>query len=315
MNRRDFVSRVVLGGAAAACTNFSTTAHAAPASGLFKMRFIGLMGFVERKDRSFLVATPGDDHHHAMHVPFLMARRGSSLANAFGMVPVNGVVPAAFDTELDGSQPAEFVYRSLENTSIEVLSGPSDRVVNKATQMAHLHQIAPGKRLRGNLEKWASSTVSLRGGEIENSSAHPDAGKVWAFGGHQQRLTDAVNYRNLPGTPTTIRLTSGTEVQTVAIEPSQAAELWMISSAAMDARMNDPMALVHSEVLFNFLVDARPVVAKCADAVGREVPATALPFVKPTTASMGLIAGAAEMPPYTDLCFIADLLLGSDGQR
>jgi hypothetical protein len=54
MNRRDFVSRVVLGGAAAACTNLSGSAYAAPAPGSFKMRFIGLMGFVERKDRSFL---------------------------------------------------------------------------------------------------------------------------------------------------------------------------------------------------------------------------------------------------------------------
>ena len=58
MNRRDFVSRVVLGGAAAACTNLQTSAFAAPAPGNFKFRFIGLMGFIERKDRSFLVATP-----------------------------------------------------------------------------------------------------------------------------------------------------------------------------------------------------------------------------------------------------------------
>lgn len=311
MNRRDFVSRVVLGGAAAACTNLSTTSHAAPASGSFKMRFIGLMGFVERKDHSFLVATPGDDHHHAMHVPFLMARRGSHLANLLGMVPVSGVVPAAFDAELEGTQPADFVYRSLANTTIEVLSGPQDRVVNEATQMAHLHQIAPGKRLRGNLEKWASSTISLRGGRIENSSAHPDAGKVWRFGSHRQRLTDAVNYRNISGASTTLRLTSGTEVVRVTVEASQAAELWMVSSAAMASRMNDPMALIHSEVLFNFLVDARPVVAECPDAVGREVPATVLPFMSPTSASAGLIASAAMVPPYTDLCFIADILLGS----
>jgi hypothetical protein len=312
MNRRDFVSRVVLGGAVAACTNPSESAYAAPASGSFKMRFIGLMGFVERKDRSFLVATPGDAHHHAIHVPFLMARRDSPLANAFGMTPARGVVPAAFDTELVGSRPADFVYRSLENTTIEVISGTTDRVVNEATQMAHLHQIAPGKRLRGNLEKWASSTISLRGGRIENSSAHPDAGKEWSFGSHRQLLTDAVNYRNLPRTSTTVRLTSGTEVQTVTVDAAQAAELWMISSAAMDERMNDPMALVHSEVLFNFLVDATPVIAKCADATGREVPPTTLPFVKPTSASAGRIVGEAEMPPFTDLCYIVDLLLGTE---
>lgn len=313
MNRRDFVSRVVLGGAAAASSNFAGSAYAAPASSAFRLRFIGLMGFVERKDRSFLVATPGDGHHHATHVPFLMARRGSPLANAFGMVPASGVIPGAFDTELEGIHPGEFVYRSLENTAIEVISGATDRVINEANQMAHLHSIAPGKRLRGNLEKWASSTISLRGGKLENSSAHPDAGKVWSFGSHRQRLTDAVNYRNLPGTSTTIRLTSGTEVQNVAINPSLGADLWMISSTAMSSRMNSPMALVHSEVLFNFLVDATPVLAECANAVGREVPATELPFVKPTSASNGLIAGAAVAPPYTDLCFIADILWGGDG--
>ena len=311
MNRRDFVSRVALG-AAAACTNVAGNAFAAPSSGAFKFRFIGLMGFVERKDRSFLVATPGDGHHQATHVPFLMARRGSPVAAALGMVPAAGVVPAAFDTALDGTRPSDFVYRSLENTAIEVVSGASDRVINQASQMAHLHEIAPGKRLRGNVEKWASSTVSLRGGRIENSAAHPDAGKMWSFGSHRQALTDAVNYRNLPGVSTTIRLTSGTDAQTVTIGGTQADELWMISSAAMDSRMNDPMALVHSEVLFQFLVDANPVIARCANATGREVPATALPFVKPTSAGMGVIASEATIPPLTDLCFICDILLGTN---
>jgi hypothetical protein len=313
MNRRDFVSRVALG-AAAACTDVAGYAFAAPTPESFKFRFIGLMGFVERKDRSFLVATPGDGRHHATHVPFLMAHRGSTLANAFGMVAANDVVPAAFDAELEGTRPGDFVYRSLANTSIEVISGATDRVTNEANQMAHLHSIAPGKRLRGNLEKWASSTISLRGGKIENSSAHPDAGKVWSFGSHRQPLTDAVNYRNLPGTATTIRVTSGVDVESVTIDAAQRNELWMISSAAMDSRMNDPMALVHSEVLFNFLVDAQPVIARCPEAIGREVPATALPFVKPTSASASLIASAVEMPPFTDLCFIADLLLGGSSR-
>src|SRR5688572_23623402 len=260
MKRRDFVSRVVLGGAAA-CTAFGGSAHAASASGSFKFRFIGLMGFVERQDRSFLVATPGQSHHHATHVPFLMARKDSVLANELGMVPVPGVVPFAFDTELEGRNPADYVYRSLENTSLEVISGQSDRVVNEANQMAHLDRIAPGKRLRGNLEKWASSTISLRGGKIENSAAHPDAGKMWSFGSHRQQLTDAVNYRNLTGTATVIRLTAGTDAKTVTIDASQGAELWMISSAAMDQRMNNPMMLVHSELLFEFLVDAKAVLA------------------------------------------------------
>ena len=57
-----------------------------------------------------------------------------------------------------------------------------------------MNRIAPSKRVRGNVEKWASSTVSLRGGRIENSEGHPDAHKVWTFGSYKQRLTDAVNF-------------------------------------------------------------------------------------------------------------------------
>lgn len=312
MNRRDFVSRVVLG-AAAACTNVAGNAFAAPNAGAFKFRFVGLMGFVERKDRSFLVATPGASHHQAVHIPFLMARRDSPFASALGMKPVPRVVPAAFDTELEGTRPGDFVYRSLANTSIDVVSGATDRVINDANQMAHLANIAPGKRVRGNLERWATATISLRGGRIENSSAHPDAGKLWSFGSHTQRLTDAVNYRNLPGSQTTIRLTSAADVQTVTINGSQASELWMISSAAMDQRMNDPMRLVHSRLLFEFLVDATPVLATCPEATGRAVPATELPFAVPTSASAGIIAGGAVAPPLVEFCYIVDILLGGSG--
>src|SRR5688572_30931056 len=99
MNRRDFVSRVALG-AAGACTNFPKPASAVPNAGL-KVRFVGMMTFVERTDRSFLVATPGQHGmHHMVHVPFLMARANTPIARALHMTPAPRVVPAAFDTEL-----------------------------------------------------------------------------------------------------------------------------------------------------------------------------------------------------------------------
>jgi hypothetical protein len=309
MNRRDFFSRAVLGGVAA-CTAIGNPSLAAAAPGSVNLRFIGMMGFVERRDRSFLVATPGETHHHLLHVPFLMARAGSPIAKAFGLAPAAGVIPEAFDTELVGTRAGDFVYRSLANTSIEVVSGTTDAVRNEATQMAQLQDIAPGKRVRGNLEKWAGSTVSLRGGRLLNSSAHPDAGKMWSFGSYQQRLTDAVNYRNLDGAATTLRLTSATEAITVTIAAGDTAELWVISSAEATFRLNDPMKLVHSQLLFDYLVDAPAIPAECPDATGREVPATALPFVKPTSASAGLIASEATAPPLTDLCFIAAILFG-----
>ena len=58
MNRRDFVSRVALG-AAAACTALPRSSEASAPAGQLRMRFVGMMAFIERNDHSFLVATPG----------------------------------------------------------------------------------------------------------------------------------------------------------------------------------------------------------------------------------------------------------------
>ena len=312
MNRRQFVGRVSLG-VAAACTVFPEKSSAAPASEL-TVRFIGMMGFVEREDRSFLVATPGQSHHMT-HTPFLMARAGSSIAKALGMTPARGVVPGAFDTQLAGSAPAGFVYRRLENSSIDIVSGDAARVVNNTTEMAQMTQIAPGKRLRGNLEKWASSTISLRGGRIEDSSAHPDAGKVWAFGSFRQRLTDAVNFTSSANASTTIRLTGTSSAKSITLPAGSREELWVISAVAPSMMEgSDPTMIEHSELLFDYMVDAQSVVATCPEATGREVPATELPFVVPTSASTGIVASEMMMPPLTELCFVAAWLLGTDSK-
>lgn len=308
MNRRAFVSRVTLGGVAAACTGFGRPAQAAPASGQLKVRFVGMMAFVERADRSFLVATPGQHAAHINHVPFLMAKAGSPIAKALGMIPVRGVVPAAFDTEFEGSNPAEFVYLSVANTSIEIISGTNDAVSNEASEMAQLQRIAPGKRVRGNLERWASTTISLRGGRLENSSAHPDAHKVWTFGSYRQKLTDAVNFRNAGNASTTIRLTCGTDVRSYTVAAGEACELSMISAATPDTRGANPTRLVHSQVLFDYLVDAPAVLAECAEATGRDVPPTEIPFAAGNSASNGIIASAAAFPPVTEFCFVAAIL-------
>ena len=308
MNRRAFVSRVTLGGVAAACTGFGRPAQAASANQV-NVRFVGMMTFVERADRSFLVATPGQQAlHHMMHAPFLMARAGSPIAKAFGMKSAAGVVPAAFDTALIGTNPSEFVYRNLANTSLDIVSGASDAVNNRADEMALMNRIAPSKRVRGNIEKWASSTVSLRGGRIENSEGHPDAHKVWAFGSYKQRLTDAVNYYG-DGT-TTIRLTSAVEAVTFTGVANDANELWVISAAMPGESVGEPTMLEHSEVLFDYLVDATPVVATCPDATGRLTPPTELPFAPPTSASNGIIASSATVPPWSEICFVAAILFG-----
>lgn len=310
MNRRHFVSRVALGGVTAACTSFGRPVHAGPVlSGNVSIRFVGMMGFVERLDRSYLVATPGESRHMT-HVPFLMARAESSIAKGLGFQPVRGVIPEAFDTTLIGTNPGDFVYRSLSNTNIDVATGQNDAVMNDADEMAQMNRIAPGKRIKGNVEKWASSTVSLRGGRLANSSGHPDAGKVWSFGAHKQRLTDAVNFTNVSGEGTTIRLTSSTEARTYKVGEKERVDLWVFSAAAMSARHGDPTRLAHSEILFDYLVDAKPVVAECPTATGRPVPPTELPFVNPSSASVGLAAAEATFPPETWFCYLAVFGLG-----
>jgi len=311
MNRRDFVSRVALG-AAAACTALPRSSEASSVSGQLRVRFVGMMAFIERNDHSFLVATPGElaMHHGLVHVPFLMAKAGTPIAKALGMVPVRGVIPAAFDTEFEGTNPSEYVYRNISNTSIEVISGNTDAVTNEANEMLQLQKVAPGKRVRGNIERWSSTTVSLRGGRVENSAGHPDAHRVWSFGNYRQKLTDAVNFMNTNREATTIRLTSGTDSRTFTVAAGETCDLTMISAAAPEDRMNDPMRLVHSQLVYEYLVDAQPVLAECAEATGREVPYTELPFVTPTSASNGIIASERTFPPLTEFCFVTCILPG-----
>jgi hypothetical protein len=315
MNRRNFVSRVTLGGVAAACTGFGKPVAASSANRV-NVRFVGMMTFVERADRSFLVATPGHQAMlHMTHTPFLMARKGSAIATAFDMKPAAGVVPEAFDTTLIGSNPSQFVYRSLDNTALDIVSGANDRVENHADELGLMNRIAPNKRVRGNLEKWASSTISLRGGKIENSAAHPDAHKVWTFGSYQQRLTDAVNYGGAADGPTTIRLTSGADATTFTAPGSESVELWVFSAGQPVGGVGEPTRLEHSQVLFDYLVDAAPIVATCPDATGRITPATELPFVTPTSASNGIIASSSMTPPWSEICWMAALLFGSGNSK
>ena len=310
MNRRQFVSRVSLG-TAAACTTFAKPSLAA-ASGSVNVRFVGMMTFVQRSDLSFLVATPGHQaSHHMTHTPFLMARAGSPIAKALGFAPALGVVPAAFDTRLVGTHADQFVYRNLANTSLEIASGTRDAVLNNASEMALMNKIAPGKRVRGNIEKWASATISLRGGKIENSYGHPDAGKVWSFGNYSQRLTDAVNFSNDGAAATTIRLTSADDARSFTLPAGETTDLWVFSAAQPDGAIGQPTMLEHSQVLFDYLVDAKPIVATCPEATGRDVPNTELPYVGPTSASMGIVASESSMPPLMELCFIAAILFGT----
>lgn len=308
MNRRQFVSRVSLG-AAAACTTLRPSLAAAPA-GQVTLRFVGMMGFIERQDRSFLVATPGQ-HHHMTHVPFLMARAGSPIAKALDFAPVPGVIPEAFDTTLVGTRPQDFVYRSLSNASLDVVSGTREAVTNQATQLAQMDRIAPGKRVRGNVEKWATATVSLRGGRLENSAAHPDAGRVWTFGDYTQRLTDAVNYKSEAGAATSIRLTSARDAQAHVVRDGEQEDLWIFSAAALEDRGGSPTRIEHSDLVFEYLVDAKTVVAECPNATGRTIPPTEVPFIGPTSASMGVIASSAMFPPDSWLCWMAYFGLGT----
>ncbi|MGH9201512.1 MAG: hypothetical protein ACRD2A_09765, partial [Vicinamibacterales bacterium] len=191
-----------------------------------------------------------------------MARRGSGAAAAFDMHPAIGVNPSAFDLRLASERPDGFVYRCLENTSLDVLSGSRAAVANQSMQMAQMASIAPGKRVRGDIERWSPTTVSLRGGRLTDSAAHPDAGKTWSFGRFRQQLTDAVDFTGSPGT--IVRLTTGSEART--FESREAADLWLVSAALPSEGSNNPRMLEHSHVAFDYLVDARPIIAECPGA-------------------------------------------------
>ena len=128
--------------------------------------------------------------------------------------------------------------------------------------------------------------------------------KVWSFGSYSQRLTDAVNFSNA-GRTTTIRLTSASEARSFTVPAGEASQLWVFSAAQPNGGIGEPTMLEHSEVLFDYLVDAKPLLATCPDATGRKVPDSVLPFVHPTSASNGIVASEAMMPPMSEFCFIA----------
>ena len=227
-----------------------------------------MMGYVSRSDQSLLVALPGAHRMgHYSHVPFLMARAGSAIANALGLTAMPGVVAGAFDMSLADAPADAFVFRCLDGVDLDVTSSDGSRAVDhRASQLAQMQAIAPGKRLRTNLARWAQSTVSVEGGVLENSAAHPDAGRVWSFGNHHQQLTDATLYS---ASSATVRLHVGSRVATFAAGQSTAAELWVVSAAAPRTDVPNPKRLEHGHLLFEYFADAEPVTPTCEEAEGR----------------------------------------------
>lgn len=298
MNRRSFLGQVALGSA------FLTAAHArtasAAAAGGLHVKFVGMMGFVERSDRSLLVAVPGHPaFHHYMHVPFLMARAGSRIATALGMTHMPGVVGAAFDYELHRAGAGPFVFRCIDGADLDITTAAGPAVDNQATYLAQMHRIAPGKRLRGNLQRWSLASVTLHGGQLHNAVGHPDAGRVFAFGEYRQPLTDAALYQ---APAATIRLAAGREARSFTVGAGEREELWVVNAAADGPETQDPRRLEHGRVLFEYLVDATPVIATCSEAEGWVTPKTELPCAEGSSASIA--GGAARVyPPFSEVCY------------
>jgi hypothetical protein len=297
VNRRHFLGQVVLG--SAAVSSFAPRLSGAEQSaGTLRIKFVGMMGYITRSDRSILVAAPGQHPMgHYPHVPFLMARTGSPIAQALGLTSMPTVVAGAFDDKLANEPAGAFVFRCLEGCDIEV-DGGTTPVTHRATHLAKMYQIARGKRLRNDIRRWSNATVTLRGGQLDNSTAHPDAGKVWTFGTYQQPLTDATLYTT---TGATVRFSTGAIVQSYQPAPGEVAELWVVSSAGPRTDIADPKRLVHFEVLFNYFADAEPIVPTCDQAEGRIALATDLPCATGAIASR-VIRATPAMPPHFDLC-------------
>lgn len=296
MNRRDFVGQVMRG---AAVASFVPRPSAAQPSGGLRIKFIGMMGYVTRSDGSLLVAMPGEDRMgHYTHIPFLMARTGSAVARTLGLTSMPGVVAGAFDMDLADAASDAFVFRCLDGADLEITSSDGSRLVdNRASQLADMQQIAPGKRLRNNLRRWAPATVSVQGGLLLNSAAHPDAGKVWSFGDYRQQLTDATFYTNASAS---ISLLAGSRVSTSDATAGAAADLWIISSAGPRTDAPNPKRLEHGQLLFEYFANAQPITPTCEEAEGRITLATELPCSSGSASAR--IAAAPMAPPYTDLC-------------
>jgi hypothetical protein len=297
VNRRHFLGQVVLG--STLVSSLGPRAHASSQSpGVLRIKFVGLMGYITRSDQSLLVALPGAHalgHYH--HVPFLMARSGSAIAHALGLAPMSNVVPGAFDDRLVNEAAGSFVFRCLDGCDLGV-DGGAVGVDNRATQLAQMGVITRGKRIRNDLRRWSSASITLRGGRLDNSAAHPDAGKIWKFGTHQQQLTDATLY-SVAGS--TIRLEAGANVASFQPAPGETADLWVVSSAGPRGDIADPKRLAHASVLFQYFADAESVIPTCDEAEGRITLASELPCAPNTLASMRMRA-ATVMPPHVDLC-------------
>jgi hypothetical protein len=297
VDRRLFLGKVVLGSTILSSLSPRVT-RAEQATGTLKIKFVGMMGYITRSDRTIMVATPG--HHpmgHYPHVSFLMARTGTPIAQSLGLTSMPTVVAGAFDDTLANEPSGAFVYRCLDGCDLDV-DGGTVPVVNRATQLAQMYTLRRGKRLRNDIRRWSPATALLRGGRLDNSSAHPDAGKLWSFGTHQQPLTDATLY-SAPGG--TIRLSAGASVLTHSPSPGETAELWVVSSAGPRTDVVDPKRLPHVELLFRFFADAEPIIPTCAEAEGRITLATDLPCAAGASASR-IVRGNGMMPPHFDLC-------------
>jgi hypothetical protein len=293
-------STTVAATATVAAAGERTQVNAQGRAGL-SINFVGMMYYVTRSDGSVLVALPGTHRlGHYAHVPFLMARAGSSIASALRMTRMPGVVPGAFDSRLADAPAGAFVFRCLEGLDLDVdAAGNAFAVDHRATHLAQMNRIAPGKRLRGDLRRWSLATVGLRGGRLDNAAAHPDAGKIWSFGNYQQPLTDATRYTV---SAARITLSTGARVDRFIADRNNPAELWVVSSAGPRTDAPDPKRLEHSHILFEYLSGATTIVPTCDTAEGRIVPATDFPCASGTLASMrGGVAAAA--PPFVDLCY------------
>ena len=232
MNRRAFVSRVTLGGVAAACTGFGRPAQAAPASKQVNVRFVGMMTFVERADRSFLVATPG--RHHAPHDARAVPDGTRGLADREGVRAWRRSPASSRRRSTPRSRarsPADFVYRNLEQHRAR----DHVRIGGRGRQRSQRDgAVATASR------RASACAATSRSGPRQRSRCVAAGSKTRRPSGcrqgvvvrnYQQRLTDAVNYRNIDGATTTIRLTQRTDVRSVTIGAERSRELWVISAA------------------------------------------------------------------------------------
>ena len=241
------------------------------------------------------------------HVPFLMARAGS--ADRQGPRDDARARRRSGGLRHDADRHAGPMSSSIATSTTPRSRSSRARSTRSSTRRPRWRRctkIAPGKRVRGNIEKWASATVSLRGGRIENSAG-------------ASRRRQGVVVRRLPAAPdrrrqlqrrrggaTTIRLTSANDARSFTVAGGCSAETLGDSAPRhrRSRRQPDDARAQRAVVRLSRWTPRRSW-RRVPTRPGGSAGDGAARMCSPTSASLRDSGRRKRVSAMTDLCFIA----------